>query len=299
MEVAISVIIPVYNSEHFLDRCLSSVLSQTFVNFEVLLINDGSTDSSIDICERYEKEDSRIRFFNRSNHGVSATRQFGIDHCKGKYCIQIDSDDWIDNNCLEVLYKKAVDSNSDIVYIGLIEEYLDKSVLARVYKSNDIDDYLFALLNGKCWGSVCNKLVLRSLIKKYNISFPNNVCMWEDLSFICKCMMCAKSISFCDTVYYHYNKSNISSLCSTVRKFDMPSNTIAAILDIESFALSIGRDQKFINKLSLLKQFAKQKLLFDPYFRNVKKWLSVFPESNTCFFNFIFRAMYSKLYPCY
>ena len=121
----------------------------------------------------------------------------------------------------------------------------------------------------------------------------------EDLSFICKCMMCAKSISFCDTVYYHYNKSNISSLCSTVRKFDMPSNTIAAILDIESFALSIGRDQKFINKLSLLKQFAKQKLLFDPYFRNVKKWLSVFPESNTCFFNFIFRAMYSKLYPCY
>ena len=299
MEVAISVIIPVYNSEHFLDRCLSSVLSQTFVNFEVLLINDGSTDGSIDICERYEKEDSRIRFFNRSNHGVSATRQFGIDHCKGKYCIQIDSDDWIDNNCLEVLYKKAVDSNSDIVYIGLIEEYLDKSVLARVYKSNDIDDYLFALLNGKCWGSVCNKLVLRSLITKYNISFPNNVCMWEDLSFICKCMMCAKSISFCDTVYYHYNKSNISSLCSTVRKFDMPSNTIAAILDIESFALSIGRDQKFINKLSLLKQFAKQKLLFDPYFRNVKKWLSVFPESNTCFFNFIFRAMYSKLYPCY
>ena len=299
MEVAISVIIPVYNSEHFLDRCLSSVLSQTFVNFEVLLINDGSTDGSIDICERYEKEDSRIRFFNRSNHGVSATRQFGIDHCKGKYCIQIDSDDWIDNNCLEVLYKKAVDSNSDIDYIGLIEEYLDKSVLARVYKSNDIDDYLFALLNGKCWGSVCNKLVLRSLIKKYNISFPNNVCMWEDLSFICKCMMCAKSISFCDTVYYHYNKSNISSLCSTVRKFDMPSNTIAAILDIESFALSIGRDQKFINKLSLLKQFAKQKLLFDPYFRNVKKWLSVFPESNTCFFNFIFRAMYSKLYPCY
>ena len=103
------------------DRCLSSVLSQTFVNFEVLLINDGSTDGSIDICERYEKEDSRIRFFNRSNHGVSATRQFGIDHCKGKYCIQIDSDDWIDNNCLEVLYKKAVDSNSDIVYIGLID----------------------------------------------------------------------------------------------------------------------------------------------------------------------------------
>jgi glycosyltransferase involved in cell wall biosynthesis len=299
MEVAISVIIPVYNSEHFLDRCLSSVLSQTFVNFEVLLINDGSTDGSIDICERYEKEDSRIRFFNRSNHGVSATRQFGIDHCKGKYCIQIDSDDWIDYNCLEVLYKKAVDTNSDIVYMGLIEEYLDKSVLSRVYKSNNIDDYLSALLNGKCWGNVWNKLVLKSLIKDYNISFPDNVCMWEDLSFICKCMMCAKSISFCDTVYYHYNKSNISSLCSTVHKFDMPSNTIAAILDIESFALSIGRNQKFIDKLSLLKQFAKQKLLFDPYFRNVKKWFSVFPESNTCFFNFIFRAIYSKLFPCY
>lgn len=164
MEVTISVIVPVYNSELFLDRCISSVLSQTFVDFEVLLINDGSTDSSVTICERYEKEDSRIRFFNRSNHGVSATRQFGIDHCRGKYCIQIDSDDWIDNNCLELLYKKAIDTNSDIVYMGLIEEYLDKSVLARVYKSNNIDDYLSALLNGKCWGTVWNKLVLKSLI---------------------------------------------------------------------------------------------------------------------------------------
>lgn len=299
MEVTISVIVPVYNSELFLDRCLSSVLSQTFVDFEVLLINDGSTDSSVTICERYEKEDSRIRFFNRSNHGVSATRQFGIDHCRGKYCIQIDSDDWIDNNCLELLYKKAIDTNSDIVYMGLIEEYLDKSVLARVYKSNNIDDYLSALLNGKCWGTVWNKLVLKSLIKNYNISFSNSVCMWEDLSFICKCMMCAKSISFCDTVYYHYNKSNISSLCSIVYKFDMPSNTIAAISDVESFALSIGKDQKFIDELSLLKQFAKQKLLFDPYFRNVKKWFSVFPESNACFFYFIFRAIYSKLFPCY
>ena len=89
MEVTISVIIPVYNSELFLDRCLSSVLSQTFVDFEVLLINDGSTDSSVTICERYEKEDSRIRFFNRSNHGVSATRQFGIDHCRGKIKIAL------------------------------------------------------------------------------------------------------------------------------------------------------------------------------------------------------------------
>lgn len=299
MEVAISVIIPVYNSERFLDKCLSSVLSQTFVDFELLLINDGSTDGSATICERYAKEDPRIRFFNRSNHGVSATRQFGIEHCQGKYCIQFDSDDWIDDNCLESLYKKAVDTDSDIVYMGLIEEYLDKSVLARVYKSNDIGDYLSALLNGKCWGSVWNKLISRSLIEDYHISFPADVCMWEDLSFVCKCMMCAKSISFCDTVYYHYNKANASSLCSTVRKFDMPSHTIAAISDIESFAIVIGKDRKFINKLSLLKQFAKQKLLFDPYFGDIKRWFSVFPESNGSFFYFLFRAIYSKLFPSY
>ena len=279
MKVDISVIVPVFNSERFLDRCLSSVLSQTFNNFEVLLINDGSTDGSAALCEQYAKEDPRIRFFNRLNHGVSITR--------------------IDNNCLESLYKKAVDTNSDIVYMGLIEEYFDKSVLARVYKSNDIDDYLSALLNGKCWGSVCNKLILVSLIKNYHISFPANVCMWEDLSFVCKCMMCAKSISFCDTVYYHYNKTNTSSLCSTIHKFDMPSNTIAAISDIESFAITIGKDCEFINKLSLLKQFAKQKLLFDPYFRDVKKWLSVFPESNCSFFYLIYRTICNNLFPSY
>lgn len=299
MNPSISVIVPVYNSSKYLDKCLSSILNQTFHDFEMLLINDGSKDNSLEICEKFAEIDSRISFFDRSNFGVSATRQFGVDHCNGDYFIFIDSDDWIDANCLELLYKQAVETNSDIVYMGLTEEYLDKSVLARVYKSNDVNDYLSALLNGKCWGTVWNKLILKSLIKDYDISFPKNVCMWEDLSFVCKCMMCAKSISFCDSVYYHYNKSNISSLCSSVRKFDMPSNTIAAISDIESFALSIGKDRDFIKQLSLLKQFAKQKLLFDPYFRNVKKWLSVFPESNTSFLYFIFRAIYYKLFPCY
>lgn len=299
METVISILVPIYNSQQYLYRCIDSILSQSFKDFELILINDGSTDDSASICERYEKIDSRIRLFNRSNHGVSATRQFGLNHCKGEYFIFIDSDDWIDSNCLEHLYKIAIDTNSDIVYMGLIEEYLDKSVLARVYKSNNIDDYLSTLLNAKCWGVVWNKLISKSLIDKYNISFPINVSMWEDFSFVFKCILCAKSISFCDSVYYHYNKSNTSSLCSSVRKFDMPSNTIAAISDIESFALSIGKDYDFIKQLSVLKQFAKQKLLFDPYFRNVKKWLSVFPESNTSFFYFIFRAIYSKLFPSY
>ena len=160
MEVTISVIIPVYNSELFLDRCLSSVLSQTFVDFEVLLINDGSTDSSVTICERYEKEDSRIRFFNRSNHGVSATRQFGIDHCRGKYCIQIDSDDWIDKDCFEKLISKAKSTQADIVYMGLVKEFEDRSEPVRMYRANDIEDYLSAVMCGKCWGAIVNKLVL-------------------------------------------------------------------------------------------------------------------------------------------
>ncbi|EEY84484.1 glycosyltransferase family 2 protein [Parabacteroides distasonis] len=299
MEVTISVIIPVYNSELFLDRCLSSVLSQTFVDFEVLLINDGSTDSSVTICERYEKEDSRIRFFNRSNHGVSATRQFGIDHCRGKYCIQIDSDDWIDKDCFEKLISKAKSTQADIVYMGLVKEFEDRSEPVRMYRANDIEDYLSAVMCGKCWGAIVNKLVLTDLFRINEIVFPENVCMWEDSIFLIKCLMCAKSIMFCEGIYYHYTQYNSKSLCSTIFSYDVPAHMIAAVSDLDRFVESIGKSNKYRNKLAVLKQFAKQKLLLDPHFRNISEWFLIFPESNKYFVPFVFCALQRKIFSYY
>lgn len=291
----VSVIIPVFNAGAFLDRCISSILSQSFLDFEVLLINDGSTDSSLCICKKHAMKDSRIRLFNRSNHGVSATRQFGIDNCCGKYCIQIDADDWIDNYCLDKLVNKAKEVDADIVYMGFVKEFPDRTETVRTYKSNNIGDYIDAMFSGKCWGSVCNKLILTNLFKSNKIKFPVNVCMWEDYVFVTKCLLFAKTIAFCEDTFYHYVQYNDNSLCSTAAKYDIPVHTIAAIADLDEFINNIGDYERYKSKLAIQKQYAKQKLLFASKYRNVQKWIFIFPESNKYFLRFLWCVIRNKI----
>ena len=98
---------PVYNTEKYLRRCVDSILAQTFTDFELLLINDGSTDSSGAICDEYTQKDSRVRVFHKENGGVSSARNIGLDNAKGEYIAFVDSDDYIDNRMYECLYNKA------------------------------------------------------------------------------------------------------------------------------------------------------------------------------------------------
>ena len=110
----ISIIVPIYNVEKYLRQCLDSIMNQTYRNFECLLINDGSSDNSEDICREYVSKDSRFRYFEKENGGVSSARNLGIEHSKGEYITFIDSDDWVDSDYLEVLYNSLVDERADI-----------------------------------------------------------------------------------------------------------------------------------------------------------------------------------------
>ena len=102
----ISIIVPVYNAEKYLHRCIDSILTQTFGDFELLLIDDGSTDKSGRICDDYVSKDHRIRIFHKQNGGVASARELGIIQAVGKYSIHVDADDWIESNMLEEMYKK-------------------------------------------------------------------------------------------------------------------------------------------------------------------------------------------------
>ena len=110
----ISIIVPIYNVEKYLRQCLDSIMNQTYRNFECLLINDGSPDNSADICREYVSKDSRFRYFEKENGGISSARNLGIEHSKGEYITFIDSDDWVDSDYLEVLYNSLVDERADI-----------------------------------------------------------------------------------------------------------------------------------------------------------------------------------------
>ena len=114
MNELISIIVPIYNVENYLRQCLDSIQNQTYQNFECLIINDGSPDNSADICREYVEKDSRFRYLEKENGGVSSARNLGIEHSKGQYITFIDSDDWVDSDYLEVLYKSLTDEKADV-----------------------------------------------------------------------------------------------------------------------------------------------------------------------------------------
>ena len=114
MEPLISVIVPIYNAEQYIDRCLKSILKQTYSNLEVLLIDDGSSDGSSSICKQYELSDNRVHYYHQHNSGVSAARNKGLDIAKGEYIGFCDADDWIESDMYEVLYSMINSSQSDI-----------------------------------------------------------------------------------------------------------------------------------------------------------------------------------------
>ena len=119
----ISIIVPVYNTEKYLDQCIQSVLVQTYTNWELLLINDGSTDLSGTICDQYATKDRRIRVFHKENGGVSSARNVGLDNARGKWIMFIDADDWVEPSMLKELRTVALDNNADYVYCDLLFDY--------------------------------------------------------------------------------------------------------------------------------------------------------------------------------
>lgn len=123
----ISIIIPVYNAEPFLDKTIQSILSQTYKNFQLILIDDGSKDNSLQICYRYQREDSRILVLSQENAGSSAARNYGLIKATGDYIMFVDADDCIEENMLEELVKIAKEKNPDIVMCGLYKNFYDKN----------------------------------------------------------------------------------------------------------------------------------------------------------------------------
>ena len=132
----VSVIVPVYNAEKYLHRCVNSLLGQSYSNFELLLIDDGSPDNSSNICDHYALKDSRIRVFHKDNGGVASARQCGLDNAVGEYIIHCDPDDWVEGDMLWELYNKARDENADLVICDFYSNYPTHQVYIKQQPSS-------------------------------------------------------------------------------------------------------------------------------------------------------------------
>jgi glycosyltransferase involved in cell wall biosynthesis len=210
---AVSVVVAVYNAEPYLNRCMDSLLNQTLADIEILLINDGSTDISGTLCDEYAQKDPRVKVFHRTNHGLSATRQFGLDHATGTYITHADPDDWLDLDMLEKMYQAAEKEKADIVFCDIIWEYENSSKRIKQQPSSTESSQvlvdLFTYLNGSC----CNKLIKVSCIQKYQLKFLDTWNFAEDRLFSLRMLQNPLKVTYAQNVAYHYDQySNSSSI---------------------------------------------------------------------------------------
>lgn len=201
----VSIVVPVYNLEKLVSRCLDSILAQTFSNYEVLLIDDGSTDNSGAICDEYSKRDPRFRAFHKENGGVASARQYGLEKASGKYIIHVDPDDWVEENMLSALFSKAEEESADMVICDFYMDYPQ----GQIYKfqqpeSLDPEYIIKAIFYNKQRGSLWNKLVRLSCIRDCQLSFVVGVNYCEDLLFIVKLLSHIKKVSYLNAAFYHY-----------------------------------------------------------------------------------------------
>ena len=212
MKNLISIIIPVYNAEKYISSCIDSILNQTIDNFEIILINDGSTDNSLSILNDYKNKDIRVVVIDKVNEGVSIARNVGIKHSKGKYITFIDSDDFLEPNALETMLNLMIQFNSDIVrtsyyYIKNDNKYEGKKVnYEGIYKVNDdlrsslIEDALMQKMGCYLWVL----LIKKDLLIKNNITFNELLFVHQDIDFYVKLFLHCKTIYFSNLYTYNY-----------------------------------------------------------------------------------------------
>lgn len=216
MNPKISVIVPVYNVEKYLNRCIDSILAQTFTDFELLLIDDGSKDKSGEICDEYARKDRRIRVFHKENGGVASARQLGIDEALGTYSIHADGDDWIEQGMLQSFYDKAIETRADVI----ISDYYVQRKQVNQYVSQKLRstvpmEVLKDILENRLFGALWHKFIRHSLYKQYNIKFIPNINYCEDVLVLIQLLQKNIIIDYLPKAFYHYSDDNTSSITRT------------------------------------------------------------------------------------
>ena len=216
----ISIIVPIYNVENYLRHCLESIQNQTYQNFECLLINDGSSDNSAEICREYVEKDSRFRYFEKENGGVSSARNLGIERSKGQYITFIDSDDWVDSDYLELLYIKINEYNADLAVLTYKQYSMnDGCFYLHVWEQDYYEKYytgnelLNSLPNLENYDSTFNvswgKLFKRNFLE--TATFNEQRIMGEDLEFNFKIFLQIKSCIYLNKALYNFRQHHLST----------------------------------------------------------------------------------------
>lgn len=293
MDIKVSVILTVYNTEKYLSECLDSILAQTIKEFELICIDDASKDASLDVLRKYKQNDDRLQIYTmQSNKGVSFCRNYGLEHAKGKYVIFLDSDDIFKLTMLQEMYANAEMYNSDIVicdsvkYDDLLDEHLymkdslrkDYLPLKNAFQYKDISDYVFNFCKGWAW----DKLYLREFLLDKTLQFPD-LRHTEDAVFVYKSLVLARQISVLD---------NILVVHRIRRKDSVSSSHDANVHDFKS-AIELLEDFLIQNKYyhEVAKSFENWAVNLSIWFLNTLK----IRENREVIYQYLHKELFKKI----
>lgn len=271
----LTVVVPIYNKEKWLERCLDSIINQTYSRFQILLIDDGSIDNSGEICDRYSKKDNRIRVIHKNNEGLVAARKTGAKEANTEYITFVDSDDWIEQNMIERMIAPIIANKGlDLVISGLVMEKGEKQInRSSVLKPGlyDVEEIQKSVVPRMMYqrkeaelgvpGSVCGKIYNRTLFKSIIDRIDNRITYGEDDALVYALIPKCKRILILQECYYHY--------C-------IQTDTMATTFSLDAFS-----------KLKILKEH------FEKCFKEYGIWLEMREGVNQILWMFIYQALSS------
>lgn len=237
MKNAFSIVVPCYNAETYIDRCLKSIAKQTYTNYEILIIDDGSKDNTINIIKKNEKFFDNCKVITKKNEGVSSARNIGINNAINEFIIFIDSDDWVDSSYLQIVNEKINSLDCDLIVMDYYKEthrrsdkilqgkfevikdrlrFLQRSEGSRIQKNTEILKHLKSFMNLYDMNVIWNKIYKREIIVKGNIEFLESQKIGEDLIFNLEYISCSENTLLLEEKFYHYQLLTNSS----TKKFD-------------------------------------------------------------------------------
>jgi glycosyltransferase involved in cell wall biosynthesis len=255
----ISVIVPIFRIEKYLPTCIESLLNQSFQDFELLLVNDGSPDNCARICDDYAKTDARVRVVHKKNGGLLSARKAGLTEAQGKYISFVDGDDWVDKYYLDIMYKLAEANNSDLVMTGHFREFdgkieTVKPKITGVYDDKEIASSIIpnAIYNGAfCEHGIStyvwNKLFKRELLKEVLFDVPNDIVMGEDAAITYSYLSISKSLVISKIPLYYYRQRH-DSIVKSIENPKTEYYRLGLLMNFLKTKLRNNLDDETLNK---------------------------------------------------
>lgn len=292
MEELVSIIIPVYNAEKYIDKCISSVINQTYAKLDIVIVDDGSEDRSLELAENYRVQDSRVRVFAKENGGVSSTRNYGINRARGNLLIFLDSDDWLEQNCISDMIDEIRKYNADLAASDFVidngkerkRECFFETESDYIYQNENINLLISSCIDPHAYGKISKitnfgvpwaKLYRKNIIEKYNILFPEDISHMEDMVFNIKYLSHCKSVIYIHKNLYNYRIHSNSLVNSFSRQFQNEAIRIGKFFDTDEYLLNnVGLFDKVIKykKFCLYYEILRRSIVPDNMmdFRNKK-----------------------------